>query len=154
MNVEIEHKYLVVDASYKDLALSKHYIKQGYLSRTPERTIRVRIYDDLGFVTIKSKNVGDTRREFEYEIPKSDAEQLIAMCEKPVIEKNRYLVSYVDHTWEVDEFLGDLSGITIAEIELKNSTENYAKPSFVGENVTGKLEYYNSNIHKLAKKES
>lgn len=153
MGVEIEHKYLVVDTSFKEIASSKHYIKQGYLSRTPERTIRVRIYDKTGFITIKSKNIGDTRKEFEYEIPKSDANQLIEMCDKPVIEKYRYLVPYMGHTWEVDEFLGSLSGITIAEIELKNSTDNYVKPLFVGENVTGKPEYYNSNIHKLAKEE-
>ena len=108
MGIEIEHKYLVVNDKYRNMASSSHRIMQGYLSREPQRTVRIRVKDNQGFITIKGKNVGDTRAEFEYPIPIDDAMQLLNMCLPTVIEKTRYLVPFEGHTWEVDEFHGVL----------------------------------------------
>lgn len=151
MSVEIEHKYLTSNDSYKEMAVSSQRISQGYLSRDKERTVRIRTKDDKGYITVKTKNVGDARNEFEYEIPFADAAALLKVCLPPVIQKTRYLVSFGDFLWEIDEFEGALEGVTLAEIELPDSNTRYPLPSFVGENVTGKPEYYNSNIHRLAK---
>ena len=119
---------------------------QGYLSREPQRTVRIRVKDKQGFITIKGKNVGDTRAEFEYPIPIDDAMQLLNMCLPTVIEKTRYLVPFEGHTWEVDEFHGARQGLVVAEIEIGNSNQQYTLPPFVGQNVTGNPDYYNSNL--------
>lgn len=146
MAKEIEHKYLVKNDGYKEMASSVKEIRQGYLSRCPERVVRVRTVDGEGFLTVKGKNIGDTRLEFEYAIPYKDALEMLSLCEGRVIEKKRYIVEYEGHLWEVDEFGGDLSPLATAEIELSSSDEPYAIPDFVGENVTGKPEYYNSSL--------
>lgn len=146
MALEIEHKYLVTNDSFKNYTKETVYIKQGYLSRVPERTVRVRIINDKGYITIKGKNKGDVRLEFEYEIPLSDALELLKLAEGRVIEKRRYIVKWENKTWEIDEFYGDREGLTIAEIELSSSDEKYTLPPFVGENVTGDPRYYNSNL--------
>ena len=114
MGIEIEHKYLVVNDKYRNMASSSHRIMQGYLSREPQRTVRIRVKDKQGFITIKGKNVGDTRAEFEYPIPIDDAMQLLNMCLPTVIEKTRYLVPFEGHTWEVDEFHGARQGLVVA----------------------------------------
>lgn len=147
MAFEIEHKYLVIDNSYKSLEKESHYIRQGYLSRIPERIVRIRTIDEKGFITIKGLTRGDIRHEFEYEIPFEDAMEMLKLCIPPIIEKIRHIVPYKGHTWEVDEFKGDLSNVVIAEIELKSSNEKYELPPFVGVNITGDIRYYNSNIH-------
>ena len=146
MGIEIEHKYLVVNDKYRNMASSSHRIMQGYLSREPQRTVRIRVKDKQGFITIKGKNVGDTRAEFEYPIPIDDAMQLLSMCLPTVIEKTRYLVPFEGHTWEVDEFHGARQGLVVAEIEIGNSNQQYTLPPFVGQNVTGNPDYYNSNL--------
>ena len=146
MGIEIEHKYLVVNDKYRNMASSSHRIMQGYLSREPQRTVRIRVKDKQGFITIKGKNVGDTRAEFEYPIPIDDAMQLLNMCLPTVIEKTRYLVPFEGHTWEVDEFHGARQGLVVAEIEIDNSNQQYTLPPFVGQNVTGNPDYYNSNL--------
>ena len=146
MGIEIEHKYLVVNDKYRNMASSSHRIMQGYLSREPQRTVRIRVKDKQGFITIKGKNVGDTRAEFEYPIPIDDAMQLLNMCLPTVIEKTRYLVPFEGHTWEVDEFQGARQGLVVAEIEIGNSNQQYTLPPFVGQNVTGNPDYYNSNL--------
>lgn len=146
MGIEIEHKYLVVNDKYRNMASSSHRIMQGYLSREPQRTVRIRVKDKQGFITIKGKNVGDTRAEFEYPIPIDDAMQLLNMCLPTVIEKTRYLVPFEGHTWEVDEFHGARRGLVVAEIEIGNSNQQYTLPPFVGQNVTGNPDYYNSNL--------
>lgn len=146
MSLEIEHKYLVTDDSYKASALSSFVIKQAYLCREPERTVRVRIKGNRGFLTVKGKNAGDTRLEFEYEIPYADADAMIGMCNGRVLEKIRYIVDFQGFRWEVDEFKGELEGLTLAEIELESSHHNYPLPLFVGEEVTGNPKYYNSNL--------
>lgn len=146
MAIEIEHKYLVKNDNYKEISTASFHIMQGYLSREPERTVRVRIKDDKGFLTIKGKNKGASRAEFEYEIPLEDALSMLDMCLPPILEKVRYIVPFDGHIWEVDEFFGDRSGLVTAEIELKSDDEDYGHPDFIGENVTGDSRYYNSNL--------
>ncbi|MDE5998358.1 MAG: CYTH domain-containing protein [Muribaculaceae bacterium] len=146
MSLEIEHKFLVKDNSYKSLFSYSVHISQGYLCKEPERTVRVRIKDDKGFLTIKGKNSGAVRAEFEYEISLEDAKKLLSMCVPPILEKIRYIVPFEGHIWEVDEFLGNKVGLVTAEIELKSDDEEYLLPNFVGENVTDNPNYYNSNL--------
>ncbi|MDE7160583.1 MAG: CYTH domain-containing protein [Muribaculaceae bacterium] len=146
MATEIEHKYLVKDDSYKRLATSRFHIVQGYLNRDPDRTVRIRLRDDKGFLTVKGRNHGDTRQEFEYEIPFADAMAMISLCEGGVIDKTRWIVPYGGMTWEVDEFHGLLADITVAEIELHESTRDYPVPDFIGKEVTGDPSYYNSHL--------
>lgn len=145
MGKETEHKYIVVDDSYKDMS-SRHYtIRQGYLSRDIDRTVRIRLRDDKGFITVKGRNIGDTRAEFEYEIPAEDARRMLDMCEPPVIVKTRYIVEWHGHIWEVDNFTAPRE-MTVAEIELPSSDTPYDQPPFVGKNVTGDPAYYNSQL--------
>ena len=147
MSTEIEHKYLIINDEYVAMSVSSHHIRQGYLSRNPERTVRVRIYDDKGYLTVKGKNRGDTRLEFEYEVPIADAEGMLALCPSPVIDKTRYIVPFGGFTWEVDCFELPVKMVT-AEIELPASNAKYQLPPFVGKNVTGDPHYYNSNLGK------
>ncbi len=146
MAFEIEHKYLVNDDSYKKMAVKKVEIRQGYLSRLPERTVRVRTCDKEGFLTVKGKNHGDTRLEFEYEIPYEDACEMLALCEPGMIEKTRWLVKVDGLVWEVDEYHGAREGLTVAEVEIPQSGLHYSIPPFAGRNVTGEPAYYNSNL--------
>lgn len=147
MAKEIEHKYLVVDDSYKQLATESHKIKQGYLSRDKNRTVRIRILDDSAFVTIKGKTEFDTRSEYEYEIPVSDADEMLRnLCVQPIIDKIRHIIYVGEDRWEIDEFCGDLSGLVLAEIEIPYSEYKYSTPPFVGKNVTDDPKYYNSNL--------
>lgn len=146
MAIETEYKYLVKDDSYKGIAFEKRHILQGYLSRDPERVVRLRIAGDHAYLTVKGKNNGASRLEFEYPLPMEDAKEIIKLCIPPIIEKYRYKVEYGGHIWEVDEFCGALAPLVTAEIELKSPDEKYSLPSFVGENVTGDPRYYNSNL--------
>lgn len=146
MALEIEHKYLVTNKLYKEMAFKCVEIRQGYLNRMPERTVRVRTRDEQGFITVKGKNKGEVRHEFEYEIPYKDAYAMLKMCESPILEKSRYLVNYDGLTWEIDEYHGARSGLVVAEIELPSEGYEYKKPPFAGENVTGNPAYYNSNL--------
>lgn len=146
MGIEIEYKYLVKNDNFKAIATSHSHLTQGYLSRIPERTVRVRICDDKGFLTVKGKNKGAVRQEYEYEIPLNDARGLLSLCIPPLLEKTRYLVPYGGNIWEVDEFHGERRGLVTAEIEVKSESADYAIPDFIGENVTGNPAYYNSNL--------
>ena len=121
-------------------------IKQGYLNRSPDRTVRVRTIDDRGYLTVKGRNQGDKRLEFEYEIPYSDAIHILQLAEPGIVIKNRYLVKYDSLIWEVDEFQGQLTGVVVAEVELPEQDTDYVKPPFAGENITGNPKYYNSNL--------
>ncbi|MBD5236782.1 MAG: CYTH domain-containing protein [Bacteroidales bacterium] len=145
MGKEIEHKYLVISKDYRFLADRSISISQGYLSRVPDRVVRIRIIENKGYITIKGRNAGDTRLEFEYEIPLADAERLLSLCEGVVIKKKRWIVTFQGYKWEVDEYLSPVFP-TIAEIELSHSHHDYPLPSFIGEEVTGNEKYYNSNI--------
>ena len=144
--IEIERKFLVKSDAYRSEAITSKAIKQGYLNSDPERTVRVRTKGDKGFLTIKGKSnsAGTTRLEWETEIPVADAEQLLLLCEKGVIDKIRYEVKAGKHTFEIDEFFGVNKGLVIAEIELSDENESFAKPSWLGQEVTGDERYYNS----------
>jgi len=146
MGVEIEYKYLVKNDNYKVLATSQTHISQGYLSKVPERTVRVRVRDGHGFLTVKGKNHGAVRAEFEYEIPVEDARRMLELCMPPLLEKTRYIVPFEGCIWEVDEFSGNHDGLVTAEIELKSENDSYSIPDFIGENVTGNPLYFNSNL--------
>lgn len=146
MALEIEHKYLVIDSSYRNLATSCVNIRQGYLSRNPSRTVRIRIRDYEGCITVKGVTEGDTRKEYEYAIPLADAEELLMMCEPGIIDKTRYIVPYEGMIWEVDEFHDSLEGLCVAEIEIPSSDTRYSIPPFAGKNVTDDPAYYNSNL--------
>ena len=150
MAVEIERKFLVKSEAFKEISFQKNYIKQGFLNSDKERVVRVRIKDDKGFLTIKgaSNTSGTTRFEWEKEIDKNEAKSLFNLCEKGIIEKYRYLVKIDNHTFEVDEFLGENNGLLIAEVELKSENENFTKPEWLGKEVTGIAKYYNSNLSK------
>jgi adenylate cyclase len=146
--IEIEKKFLVLNNSFKTAAFAKNRIAQGYLSSVPERTVRVRIKGDKGYLTIKgtSNDTGMSRFEWEKEIPVEEAQQLLLLCEKGVIDKTRFEVKIGNHIFEVDEFYGENEGLIIAEIELDSETETFEKPHWLGEEVTNDKRYYNSYL--------
>ena len=146
MGIEIEHKFLVKNDSYRSMAVSESEIMQGFLSRVPERTVRVRVRGDKGFITIKGKGSGAAHPEFEYEVPLDDAKQMLSMCEPPVINKTRYIVMHDGNRWEIDEFHGELQGLVIAELEVVSEEYRFSLPPFVGLEVTGDRRYYNSQL--------
>ncbi len=146
MAQEIEKKFLITNEDWRGLAKGRHYC-QGYLSTQKGRTVRVRTIGEKGFLTIKGRTVGETRLEFEYEIPIKDArELLLELCHKPLIEKTRYKIPFDGFTWEVDEFAGENEGLIFAEIELKYEGEKFAQPHWIGQEVTGDPRYYNANL--------
>lgn len=151
MAQEIERKFLVV-GDFKQAAHKATRITQGYLNSSPERTVRVRIKGEKGFITIKGMgdSSGVSRFEWEKELPLEDVKALLELAEPGVIDKVRYLVKNTDgvHTWEVDEFHGDNEGLVIAEVELSDENEPFDKPDWLGEEVTGDLKYYNSMLKR------
>jgi adenylate cyclase len=148
MGMEIEHKFLVTGNSYRQDATRRCEIKQGFLSRDPERTVRVRVKDDKGYITIKglANESGVSRYEWEKEIPVKDAEELMLLCEPGIIDKTRYLVPAGAHTIEVDVFHGDNEGLVLAEVELPDEGSPIERPQWLGEEVTGDSRYYNNEL--------
>lgn len=146
MATEIERKFLVNEGSWRQAKGTKY--RQGYLNSAKERVVRVRTIDNKGYLTIKGITAGASRMEFEYEIPLQDANELLNICEKPLIEKIRYKVEDGDVVWEVDEFAGDNQGLIVAEVELQNEDQRFSKPNWVAEEVTGDPRYFNSNLIK------
>jgi adenylate cyclase len=146
--IEIERKFLVLNDAFIDLAVTKNRIVQGYLNSIPERTVRIRIKGEKGFLTIKGKgnDSGTTRLEWEREIPLAEAEQLLTLCEKGIIDKTRYEIPSGKHTYEVDVFTGENAGLIVAEIELTSENEPFEKPSWLGQEVTGDEKYYNAYL--------
>lgn len=146
--IEIERKFLVTSDSFKKEAYKVERIIQGFLNRDPERTVRVRLVDDKGILTVKglSSDDGLSRFEWEKEISKGDAKALLEFCEKGVIDKLRYKIKRDHHTFEVDEFFGENEGLTIAEVELNSVEEEFGKPNWLGNEVTGDIKYYNSQL--------
>lgn len=149
MPQEIERKFLV-KGDFKSKSKKKTRIIQGYLSTIPERTVRIRIKGDKAYITIKgeSSESGMSRYEWEKEIDISEANELLKLCEAGVIDKTRFLVDVGMHTYEVDEFYGDNEGLTMAEIELHDENEVFEKPAWLGEELTGDPEYFNSALSK------
>ncbi len=150
MAQEIERKFLVLNNIYKSEASRSYRIKQGYLCSDPKRSVRVRIKGDLGFLTVKgsSNDSGISRFEWEKEISIQEAEELLVICEKGVIEKIRYELEVGKHVFEVDEFFGNNTGLTVAEVELHHEKEEFIKPKWLGEEVSGDTRYYNSRLSK------
>ena len=149
MAQEIERKFLV-KGDFKSEVFKSTRITQGYLSSVPERTVRVRVKGDKGFITIKGigNESGASRFEWEKEIPVDEVRELLKICEPGVIDKNRYLVKNGDFTFEVDEFYGDNDGLTVAEIELPDEQAQFNRPAWLGEEVTGDVRFYNSMLMK------
>lgn len=146
MAKEIERKFLVKSDIFKTLAEGTYY-HQGYVPTVNGMTVRIRIAGEKAFITMKDHAIGFTRHEFEYEIPKSDAAQMLElMCAKPQIEKYRYVIPAGSLKWEVDEFLGDNAGLIVAEIEVPSEDTEFDIPEWVGEEVTGDKRYYNSHL--------
>lgn len=148
--IEIERKFLVKNYSFKKEAFAKNHIAQGYLSSVPERTVRVRIKGEKGFLTIKgaSNDSGLSRFEWEKEIPVSEAKSLLLLCEKGVIDKTRFEIKKGNHVFEVDEFYNDNEGLIVAEIELDSESDTFEKPDWLGKEVTGDIRYYNAYLSK------
>jgi len=146
--IEIERKFLVKSNAFKNDAFKQTKITQGFLSTDKKRTVRIRLKGDIGYLTIKgeSSNNGLSRFEWEKKITKTEAEQLLLLCKKGVIEKTRYDIKVENHTFEVDEFYGENQGLIIAEVELDHENETFVKPVWLGVEVTGDIKYYNSQL--------
>jgi CYTH domain-containing protein len=144
MAKEIERKFLVKNGAWRQEKGTKY--RQGYLNSAKERIVRVRTINNKCYLTIKGITVGASRMEFEYEIPRKDADGLLDICEKPLIEKIRYKVKEGGFIWEIDEFFGENQGLIVAEVELESEDQNFPKPDWVGEEVTGDPRYFNSNL--------
>lgn len=145
MGKEIERKFLLKNDHWRAGEGTRY--RQGYLSTEKERTVRVRIIGNKGYLTIKGISMGATRLEFEYEIPVEDADELLNdLCAKPLIEKNRYQVEYEGSIWEIDEFFGENEGLIIAELELRTEDQAFSKPPWLGKEVTEDPRYFNSSL--------
>jgi CYTH domain-containing protein len=146
--IEIERKFLTISNEFKADATAKTRIVQGFLNTNPDRTVRVRIKGEKGFITVKGKSnrAGTSRFEWEKEIPIQEAEALLELCEKGILEKTRFEIPCGNHIFEVDEFHGFNSGLTIAEVELSSEEEAFQKPGWLGQEVTGEIKYYNSQL--------
>ena len=144
MGKEIERKFLVTDVTFISQATGCKHIRQGYLSRKP--TVRVRIQDAEAFITVKSRNLGATRQEWEYAVPLADAQEMMKLCTEDIIEKDRYLVPSGGRLWEVDVFQGSLRGLVVAEVELPSEDAAVELPAWVGEEVTGNPAFYNTAL--------
>ena len=146
MPLEIERKFLVRDESWRVPGTGTLY-RQGYLSTVPERSVRVRLIRDKGYLTVKGASSGAARAEYEYEIPGVEAREMLDnLCERPLIEKTRYCVEFQGLTWEIDEFEGSNAGLVIAEVELEEVDQAVSLPDWVGKEVTGDRRYYNASL--------
>ncbi len=144
MPTEIERKFLVTGTEWRQANGVR--FSQGYLNRDKERTVRVRLAGEQAFLTIKGLTTGASRSEFEYQIPVADAEQLLKLCDGPIIQKVRYSVVYKGFKWEVDEFLGENAGLVIAEVELESEGQQFDRPVWLGREVSDDPRYFNSNL--------
>ena len=145
MGMEIERKFLLKNDNWRPLGAPVHYA-QGYLVADGERTVRVRVAGAEGFLTIKGKSEGFSRKEFEYPVPVDEAIEMLRLCVLPTIEKNRTKIFFEGKIWEVDEFKGQNEGLKVAEIELKSEDESFVTPPWIGQEVTGDVRYFNSSL--------
>lgn len=146
MGKETEKKFLVKRNTYRQLG-KPIAIRQGFLSVNKDRVVRIRLAGQKAFITVKGRTQGETRPEYEYEIPPADAREMLdTLCLQPLIEKNRYRIQYKGFTWEVDEFFGDNEGLIVAEVELECEGQVFLKPDWVGREVTGEARYYNAAL--------
>jgi CYTH domain-containing protein len=144
MGIEIERKFLVAGDAWR--AAPAVAYAQGYLNRDKQRTVRVRVVQRQAWLTIKGASAGAVRAEFEYEIPVADAEQLLALCDGPIVRKLRRKLEHAGHVWEIDEFQGDNAGLVVAEIELPAEDAPFQRPAWLGAEVTHDPRYFNSNL--------
>ena len=145
MALEIERKFLVKENDWRNVQGTMY--RQGYLNSDENRNVRVRVINDRGYLTVKGISQGATRVEYEYEIPRAEAEAMLDnLCEKPLIIKKRYKIEFKGFVWEVDEFLGENQGLIIAELELESENQVFIKPEWIGKEVTGDPKYFNSNL--------
>ena len=144
MATEIERKFLVIGTEWRQSSPTS--ISQGYLCRAKERTVRIRIAGDRAFLTIKGLTVGASRPEFEYEIPRADAEEMLSLCDGPLVQKQRHVVFHRGDQWEIDEFTGENAGLVVAELELASEDQPFERPSWLGEEVTHDPRYLNSQL--------
>lgn len=145
MALEIEKKFLLNNSDWRKEQGVMY--RQGYLNSVKERTVRVRIIGDKGYLTVKGISRGAVRAEYEYEIPGVEAEAMLDdLCEKPLIEKMRYKIAYKGFVWEVDEFCGENQGLIVAEVELESEDQKFVKPEWIREEVTGDPKYFNANL--------
>lgn len=146
MGTEIERKFLVRSDAWRPLGTPVH-LRQGYLSVDKERTVRVRTLGPHAKLTIKGRSVGTTRSEYEYDIPVSDANELLdGLCLQPLLDKIRTTIVLAEHTWEVDEFFGENAGLIVAEVELVHAEQKVELPSWIGEEVSSDPRYFNANL--------
>ncbi|AFY41046.1 CYTH domain-containing protein [Nostoc sp. PCC 7107] len=149
MAKEIERKFLVKGDGWRNLGVGSVY-RQGYIATQKAVTVRVRIANSRGYLTIKSPSVNYSRAEFEYEVPLADAQEMLdTLCDRPLIEKVRYKVKLGDLTWEIDEFDGDNKGLIVAEVELSNEKQQIELPEWIGEEVSHESRYFNSNLARF-----
>ena len=149
MATEIERKFLLLNKGWQANIDSASHIVQGYLASNESSSTRIRIQDDKANINIKSATLGISRTEFEYAIPVEDAQLMLDdLCIKPVIEKTRFTVEQKNHIWEIDVFSGDNEGLIVAEIELSSPDEAFIKPSWLGEEVSNDVRYYNVSLVK------
>jgi CYTH domain-containing protein len=148
--IEIERKFLVASDAFKREVTKNYRIIQGFLNSDPERIVRVRVLNDQGILTVKGLSSSDGLKRFEWEkeITKKDAEELLELCEPGVVDKMRHEVTSGKHTYEIDEFFGDNEGLIIAEIELDHENEQFTRPAWLGKEVTGIIKYYNAQLSK------
>ncbi|MGB6153945.1 MAG: CYTH domain-containing protein [Pricia sp.] len=148
--IEIERKFLVISERFKSAATSEESIVQGFLNTHPERTVRIRLKGNYGFLTVKGKSneAGTSRFEWEKEITVADARAMLELCEEGILDKTRYEIPVGEHIFEVDEFHGENQGLIVAEVELASENEAFEKPDWLGEEVTGDIKYYNSQLSK------
>lgn len=149
MALEIEHKFLIKNDEWKKHIHKSLEYKQGYLISDSKRSVRIRLSENKAWLNIKSATIGNSRHEFEYEIPMDEGKEILeTLCEKPIIEKIRHLVNFAQHTWEIDVFSGDNNGLIVAEVELAEAGEDFAKPEWIDKEVTEDLRYYNNSLCK------
>lgn len=146
MAMEIERKFLVVSDAWRQAASRSEVFRQGYLSNSPPASVRVRVAGDKATLNIKGMVLGVQRPEYEYPLPLADAEELLALCSRPLIEKTRHFVEYVGKCWEIDEFHGDNAGLVVAEVELQAASEAIDLPPWVGKEVSHLERYYNVRL--------
>lgn len=146
MPLEIERKFLLSSDTWKKDVHQSYALRQGYLNSNPDRTVRVRIRGERGFLTMKGRGNGISRPEFEYDIPYEEALALLTLCEQPIIEKTRHEVRVGEHLWEVDVFEGENAGLVVAEIELSEEDEAFERPTWLGKEVSDDRRYFNSSL--------
>ena len=151
MNIETERKFLVKDEGFKKQAVENHRIRQGYIAHDGGRTVRVRLWDDKGVLTIKGPSMdgGISRYEWERELTRAEAEDLFLLCKPGMVDKTRWIIPAGGRKFEVDEFHGENEGLVMAEIELESPDEPFERPSWLGEEVTGDKRYYNSYLARI-----